>query len=43
MQDVRELTSQDDETNHENDRQKHHAHEIVDELIVLPHAHGTDL
>jgi hypothetical protein len=42
MQDVRELTSQDDETNDKNDRQKHDADEIVDELIVLPHAHGTD-
>lgn len=39
MQDVRELIPEDDETNDENDRQKHHAHEIVDELIVLPHAH----
>ena len=38
MQDVRELVPEDDETNDENDRQKHHADEIVDELIVLPRA-----
>jgi hypothetical protein len=43
MQDVRELIPEDDETNDEDDRQEHHTHEIVDELIVLPHAHGTDI
>jgi hypothetical protein len=38
MKDVRELVPEDGETDDENDREKHHTRQIVDEIFVLPHA-----
>jgi hypothetical protein len=37
MQDVRELVAEDGETDDEDDREEHHAYEIVDEILVSLH------
>lgn len=41
MQDVRELVAEDGETDDEDDREDHYAHEIVDEILVSLHAPRT--
>ena len=35
MQDVRELVSEDGENDDQNDREEHHAYQIVDEISSL--------
>ena len=35
MQDVRELVAENGETDDEDDREKRHAHQIVDEILLV--------